>query len=108
MEQTCDVRQLRKSITIYHWFPSLIVVVLVGLFFLTFLVSTRYWISALIACVPSALLLWRWSVAGTLIDRSGCPRCGKSWKGTLTWTYPPAKCPHCGASIKDLLNGSTG
>jgi len=108
MEQSCDVRQFRKSITIYHYFPSLIALVFVGLFLLTSLLAHSYWLSTLAAGIPAALLLWRWSVAGALIDRSGCPRCGKSWKGKLTWTYPPASCPHCGASIKDLLDTRTG
>jgi len=108
MEQSCDVRRFRKSITIYHFFPGLIALVFVGLFLLTFLLARSYWLSALAGGIPAALLLWRWSVAGTLIDRSGCPRSGNSWKGKLTWTYPPANCPHCGASIKDLLDSRTG
>jgi hypothetical protein len=104
MERSGDVNEFRKSVTIYHSFPSLTALVFVGLFLLTFLLSWSYWLSALAASIPAVPLLWRWSVAGRFVDKSGCPRCGKSWKGKLTWTHPPATCPHCGVSIKDLLN----
>jgi hypothetical protein len=39
MEQSGDVRQFRKSITIYHYFPSLTALAFIGLFLLTFMLT---------------------------------------------------------------------
>jgi hypothetical protein len=100
MENTDDLREFRKAVKIYHVFPTLIALVVLVLFFACFYLTDSYLISTVAAGVPSLLLLWRWSAAARLIDRSGCPHCGKSLKGRLSWSYPPTKCPHCGASIR--------
>jgi hypothetical protein len=99
MQDTCDLRELRKAVRIYHAFPSLMAVVVVGVFLVSFFLAGSYLVAAIAAGIPALLLLWRWSVAGKLIDNCGCPHCGRSLKGKLTWVYPPAKCPHCGRAI---------
>jgi hypothetical protein len=103
IEETGSLREFRKAVWIYHVFPSLIAVVVLLLFLASFFLSANYLVSAVTASVPALLLLWRWSAAGRLIDKCGCPQCGKSLKGKLAWTYPPAKCPHCGTVIGDMI-----
>jgi predicted RNA-binding Zn-ribbon protein involved in translation (DUF1610 family) len=99
MQDTSDLREWRKGVRIYHAFPSLIAVVVVVVFLVSFFLAGSYLVAGIAAGIPALLLLWRWSVAGKLIDSYGCPRCGRSLKGKLTWVYPPAKCPHCGRAI---------
>jgi ribosomal protein S27AE len=98
MQQTSDLRGLRKAVAIYHSFPSVIAVLLVGVFLAVIFVTNSYTLAFLAAAVPTMLLLWRWTVAAKMVDKSVCPRCGKSYKGKLTWIYPPKTCPHCGAA----------
>ena len=100
MQQPTDVQQFKKEVEIYHFFPTLAVISFVGVYLLSFFVIGSYWTAGSIAVVPAVVLLWRWSVAGKILDRVGCPTCGRTLKGKLRWSYPPKNCPHCGAPLR--------
>jgi len=99
MQDARDVQRFKKAVRIYHGFPSLAAVLVLGLYLLVFFLTSSNWLSVMVAAIPAVLLMWRWSVAGKLID-SGCPHCGQNLKGKLLWSYPPKICPHCGASLR--------
>jgi hypothetical protein len=99
MEESRDLIEFRKSVQIYHLFPSLIAILILCVFLGVFFLTNNYLLASLAAGLPATLLLWRWSVAGRLIDRWPCSQCGKTFKGKLVWKYPPSKCPHCGTSL---------
>jgi predicted RND superfamily exporter protein len=55
MEQPRDLREFRKSVWIYHSFPSLVAVVLLVLFLGSFFLTRSYALSAVTAAVPCLL-----------------------------------------------------
>lgn len=95
-----SVSKFRRATQIYHWFPLIAVIVLVTTFLATYYVIGSYSFASFVAGVPSALLLWVWSSAGRDLDQLGCPFCGRRLSEKVAWTYPPTKCPHCGALLR--------
>src|SRR5437870_2835010 len=99
MQQSQDIIEFRKSVRIYHALPTFIAMLVPCLFLGVFFLTSNYFLASLAAGVPATLLLWRWSVAGRLIDQWPCSQCGKTFKRKLVWKYPPGKCSHCGAPV---------
>jgi DNA-directed RNA polymerase subunit RPC12/RpoP len=100
MENTGDLAEWRKSVAIYHSLPTIIAVLVVVLFMVTWYETDNYLLSASVAAAPSLILLWRWSTAAKLI---GCPHCSGNLKSRWYWSYPPRNCPNCGATLRLVL-----
>ena len=89
----------RRKVLVYQYLPVIAALVLVAAFVTVFSLSGSYTLAAASAFLPSAVLLYRWAVAGRRIDRMGCPRCGAPFPRRLSWSYPPKTCPQCGGQV---------
>ena len=99
MSQKDDSKALTSAVWIYHAAPVVAATALVSVFLGVFFYTNSYFKSGLAAGIPAIVLIWRWSVAGRLIDKWSCPQCGQNLKRKLTWVYPPKKCPHCATPL---------
>jgi hypothetical protein len=97
--QKDDSNALTTAVWIYRAVPAIAAIAVVSLFLGVFFFTNSYFLSGVAAGIPAIVLIWRWSVAGRLIDKWSCPRCGQNLKGKLTWVYPPKKCPHCATPL---------
>jgi hypothetical protein len=100
--QKNDSNALTSAGWIYHAAPLIAAIAVVSVFLGVFFYTNSYFKSGLAAAIPAIVLIWRWSVAGRLIDSWSCPQCGQNLERKLiwVWVYPPKKCPHFATSLQ--------
>jgi len=97
---TSNSKEYTSNVRVYHWTPFIATILFVSLFLVTFWIGTSYVFASVTAGVPAIVLLWFWSRAARNLDKQTCATCGHSLSGGLPWSYPPTKCPACGAPLE--------
>lgn len=96
-----QMKSFRREVRLYHSLPSIAAFLIVPLFITAWYFAKTPVFPTLITSAAAVVLLWRWAIAGRRVDLWRCSNCGKSAKGMLVWSYPPANCPYC-AKPKEL------